>query len=477
MTSQQVIEGKAKARANAELDLKMCANINLRFLLRSSISTYLKAIYLKKLRFTREWYCARSFLSEVQIRSYFTIEEVTLKLKRQKQYGRMKQLEKALSRYSRAAHREVVARLFVLPRELRDMIYDELWALDSCKEKLIDMLVSGDDRNERRRGPWTQRYPGKFDCFLPSLAKQGFGGRQVATEMLKAFGKRDGTDITESSYSDHWSWSAYRVSWKKMHDLITVKMFHSDVTLYELLGNMGLVIVFDCMDKIDGNEGLERIGIPGNFNAELRRCIDALSSLRDQKPRSITFGFEDETIGVPSNTTHLFRSLSGPFHELRQLGFDINVRCQTDGYGRWAWDMSGTYNTHSPHTDNVDKWTLRNWSLNFTRVNEQFEEAHLMGETFVFNPNGPLRGSFRIKKHVWEAMRKELYRAYPEIDNVVKWTKNERGEIWMDCGCVRNKHTCCPYYLCYNHGGWDVIEDGRWNNSCYICKGLVAPAL
>ncbi|KAI4661377.1 uncharacterized protein J4E79_005190 [Alternaria viburni] len=204
-------------------------------------------------------------------------------------------------------------------------------------------------------------------------------------------------------------------------------MFHSDVTLYELLGNTGLVIVFDCMDEIDGNEGLERIGIPGNFNAELRHCIDMLSSLRNQKPRPVTFGFEDETRGVPSNITHLFRSLSGPFHELRQLGFDINVRYQTSSDYDCVWDMSGTYNTHNPHTDDVDKWTLRDWSLNFTRVNEQFEEAHLMGETFVFNPNGPLRGSFRIKKHVWEAMRKELYRAYPEIDKVVKWTKNERG--------------------------------------------------
>jgi len=472
MTSRQAIEGKAKARANAELDLKMCANSDLRVLFRSSVSIYLKGPHLQP---TPEWFCAYYFLLEVQNRSYFTIEEVTLRLKRQKQYGKLEELEKALSRYSRAAYREIVARLFVLPRELRDMIYDELWALHSCKETFINGLICGDDRINRRREPWTQRYPGKLDCFLPNLAKEWFGEREVATEMLKAFGRRDGTDITARGCSD--SWSSYHVSWKKLNDLITVKMFDSDVTLYELLGNTGLVIVFDCMDKIDGVEGLERIGIPGNFNAELRRCIDALSLLRNQKPRPITFGFEDETTGVPSNVTHLFRSLSGPFHELRQLGFDINIRCQTNGYFRYVWDMSGTYNTHSPHTDDVDKWTLRDWSLNFTRVNEQFEEAHLMGETFVFNPNGPLRGSFRIKKHVWEAMRKELYRAYPEIDNVVKWTKNEKGEIWMDCGCAKEKHTCCPYYLSYKHGGWDVIEDGRWNNSCYICKGLVAPDL
>lgn len=408
---------------------------------------------------------------DVQNRSYFTIEEVTLKLKRQKQYGKIEELEKVISRCSQAAYREIVARLFALPRELRNMIYDELWALDSCRRTLIDVLIRGHDRNNQLRAPWNQRYSGKFDCFPPNLAKQWFGRMEVATEMLKAFGKRDGTDTIDMSCT------TYHVSWKKLHDLTTVKIFHSDVTLYELLGNMRLAIVFDCMDEINGNEGLERMSIPGNFNAELRRCIDVASSLRNQTPRPITFRFEDQTTGVPSNITHLFRSLSGPFHELRQFGFDINIRCQTNGHCDCAWDMSGTYNNHGPHTDDVDKWTMRDWSLNFTRVSGQFQNASGMGELFIFNPNGPLPGSFRIKKHVWEVMRKELYRAYPEIESVVKWTKNKKGEIWMDCGCVNEEHTCCPYYLCLKHGGWEVNLDGKWNTSCYICKGLVASDL
>jgi hypothetical protein len=470
MASQQTINEYAKATANAESYLKLSANNAQQDNICAPPSPHQEEDHNELALFS-----AGEFLIKSQHRPCQTLKEVTTKLTKQKQHGKLEKLTKAISHYSRAGYRELVPRLLVLPREIRDMIYDELWSLGSSKEYLMNQLVCEDSTfgRYRRRSAKHGHRPsnGRTVCHLPSFSKRAFVGAEVAREVLDAFRRRDSTSEGDGS-------RAHYVSWENLHDFTTAKVFQSGFTLYELLENLDLFIVFDCVDQIDGNEGLERIGIPGCFNAKLRRCIDTLSSLRHRKPRSITFQFIDLTDGVPSSITYLFRSLSVPFHELRHLGFDVRVIY--GAFGVFNWDMSGEHNHHGSHTEDVWNWTLRDWSLNFTRTNGHFKEASFMDRTFVFNPNGPLSGRYRVKKPIWEALRKELYRAYPDVDTAVKWTKNTKGEIWIDCGCVDEEHTCCTFYLCGEHGGWDWRSgrlDDDLNTYCYICKGLVAPAL
>ncbi|KAG9186877.1 hypothetical protein G6011_09985 [Alternaria panax] len=178
---------------------------------------------------------------------------------------------------------------------------------------LMDQLAAGGYKRGRKH--------------LPDFAKRELVGESAATEALQAFPRSILRRV-----SDPYNLTYY-VSWERLHDLTTAKVFHTGLTLHELFENVRLSITFDCLDEIDDNEGLERIGIPGSFNSRLERCLHALSALRNQKPRPVIFEFVDETKGVPSNMTHLFRSLSALFHELQHLGFDVRVTCS-------GWDMN-----------------------------------------------------------------------------------------------------------------------------------------
>jgi hypothetical protein len=72
---------------------------------------------------------------------------------------------------------------------------------------------------------------------------------------------------------------------------------------------------------------------------------------------------------------------------------------------------------------------------------------------------------------LWEGIRRYLYRAYPDVEEVIMVTEGKNGMLYIDCGCPAEKHTCSPYLLCHKHGGWDYGAELE-NAYCYKCLGL-----
>lgn len=72
---------------------------------------------------------------------------------------------------------------------------------------------------------------------------------------------------------------------------------------------------------------------------------------------------------------------------------------------------------------------------------------------------------------LWEGIRRYVYRAHPDVEEVIMVTEGEDGMLYIDCGCAVDKHTCSAYFLYLKHGGWDY-SGATENTYCYKCLGL-----
>jgi hypothetical protein len=70
----------------------------------------------------------------------------------------------------------------------------------------------------------------------------------------------------------------------------------------------------------------------------------------------------------------------------------------------------------------------------------------MCGRAFIQNPHGPLKEyemDWEDTLPIWEGIRKELYQAFPNVDEAVNVVDRGNGELYVDRGCGTGRHTCC----------------------------------
>ncbi|KAI8936358.1 hypothetical protein NX059_006770 [Plenodomus lindquistii] len=304
------------------------------------------------------------------------------------------------AQYLCALYEELSARLSALPREIRDLIYEELWEPGWFWEPGDCWRLNWYGIEEIL--PVTLRYPWSPNCcspatsptflcpcstHLPYFIQVRLMDKVVVGEILDALNRRirAHTRSCASTIREH----KYRINWDTLERFATPDIFHLGVSIHRLFETLHLRVLFDCMDVIDGDGGLEVLGIPGGFKAQLDRCVKSLWALCEEKPRRVTFVFKAKRYPprMPSNATFLFRALSAVFHELKARGFDVHVVYE-DYWCRWELSVR-----HWAMEDEPDPWTwdLTAWNLNLTRSDLHFHPRR-RGEHFP-EPNGPIQGS------------------------------------------------------------------------------------
>lgn len=392
------------------------------------------------------------------------------------------ELDTAILRHSKAACEELSARVLQLPRELRDDIYFHLWGFPFYHEYDAEAtfgktLNSFGPTLVKLALPCTEARQSIPTCAclrkVPRFLDPGLVGRQFALEALEMYQKQTGT---RTRYH-----ARYLVHWSDMEAFATRDVLHLGLTLHEVLTNHHLTIDIGSLEDIGRESTLDAIGIPGS-SGRLDRLVDALYALSKQKPRPITFAFEDRVAKTPFNLDYVLHKLSGPFHQMHKSGFDMTADYDNGGsrfsrrplgVGKWTIGEDGW----DPDRKDVWSWGLHQWNLHFTRSNEGFYPAGGMGESFYFPPNGPiakhLSDPYCGRMQLWESIRRFLYRAFPDVEEAIVLKEGDDGYLYIDCGCPEDKHTCSDYYLCQKHDGWDR-GSGHSNDYCYKCLGLEA---
>ncbi|KAF1840931.1 uncharacterized protein K460DRAFT_420769 [Cucurbitaria berberidis CBS 394.84] len=376
--------------------------------------------------------------------------------------------------FSKASLQEISGRLLALPRELRDVIYEYLWDFESHNSdnfKTLIFLADFTTPPPSCSGP-LGTVP-SCTCFthVSHFLDSGIMDKQVVLEILGIFHTRMKKGPPRRS-------SSYTLEWGDVEAFAARDILHLGLTLHGVLTNHRLRINFDCLDEPECDGVLETIGVPGGVHDQLQRTADALSRLCLESPRTIQFDFEDYVDGVPTKMEYVFRTLSEPFHRLKQHGFDVRVSYEHKGEYMFDdnncgyWDL-GEDGWESSKRSDVWQWGLLDWKLNFSRANSWFQpQSSGLGGNFVPNPNGPIPeecfDDYRRKMPVWEGIRRYLYRYQPDIEEVITWTRSTEGWYRWDCGCASEKHTCSEYFLCVKHNGWKYRRDGL-DLACWKC--------
>ena len=386
------------------------------------------------------------------------------------------EFEKAVVRQSKASCLVISTKLTQLPRELRDIIYSHVLEMQPYDSLLAHFfpkkLIPPPPCCNSRSSTVSTICP--CSTGLKHFLNPEFLGKNHTLEILDVFktyirsknGRRYGAE-----YSLHRS---------EFAPFAERELFHLGTTLHELCEDMRLIVRLNFADTRTEERYTERleIGLSNATDDEMKRAVQALSALRSGKPRRITFAFSDETLdGPPKNMNHVLRTLGVPFRELKSSGFDVRLTYNSgdrglplDVFGQWNL----VSNFWSDHFLEPWQWTLKDWSVNFTMTNDRFQPWGMMGDSYTVNPHGPVNKphkDFRLVLPVWESIRRELYQAFVEIDEVVKLVDRGDGKMFVDCGCEADRHTCCDYYLCDAHGGWDNDTNGP-NTYCYKCRGI-----
>ncbi|KAH3992329.1 hypothetical protein HBI81_194060 [Parastagonospora nodorum] len=387
-----------------------------------------------------------------------------------------RELEDAIVRQSKASCLDISAKLTQLPRELRDTVYNYMLEERPYNRPLVHFFP----RDVVPPSPCCSSSPSSSICpcstGLVHFLNPDFMGETIALEILDAF-KTDMRAEKGRRYRPN-----YSLHWSELKEFASRELFHLDTTLHELCEDMRLSVRLNFADVLTEKKHTERleIGLSTATDDAIQSAVQALSTLRSGKPRRITFAFSDEALeGPPKNMDQVFCALGVPFRELKSAGFDMRLTDTSGDRDLW-WDGFGHWKLSSNYWNDCLRepwsWTLRDWSVNFTMTNYQFQPSGMGGDRYTPNPHGPVNKphkDFRQKLQVWESLRRELYQSFVEIDEAVKLVDRGDGKIFVDCGCEADGHTCCEYYLCDTHGGWDNDSDGS-NTYCYKCLGIEA---
>ncbi|KAL6708493.1 hypothetical protein ACN47E_002756 [Coniothyrium glycines] len=388
-----------------------------------------------------------------------------------------KPMRAAMALLAKTSLKELIARLFTMPREVRDLIYDYLWGFDLFKGSMISSAFPLSDPVSTALQSCSRSSTTPRGCIchknVPICLNVKLIGKRAALEAIDAFHRKA---------RERLSYGCYHADWTQAASLSSPQCLHLDINLHTLLKGCQLQVCFDCLDNRKPEWGLDSIGIPGGTRGQLARCATALCQLAEQGPRRITFKFVDTTEGTPSDFKHVFSTLAAPLHQLRSHGFDVRVVYDTNSDTRYGnlgrWDLGS--DGWEVQRSNVFAWTLYDWKMNFTRANSTFVPTYYADGTGTHPcPNGPvdLPGKdLRDKVEVYEDLRRYLFRTRPEVEQSVGFREENTvgafGSVFVDCRCPLGRHTCSAYHLCFEHGGWDGDEEEGLNTYCYECRGI-----
>ncbi|KAF1941860.1 hypothetical protein EJ02DRAFT_434521 [Clathrospora elynae] len=393
---------------------------------------------------------------------------------------------------SKASIQELIARIFALPRELREMVYENLWDFPKYHWAFLDLILY--NRKLLLVPPpacsQSQGTVPACSCLtkVPFFLNSGLMGKQMAMEMLDVFQREVKKRTGRTKHA------SYRIHWKDFLTFAKRDIFHLGLNLHAVLKGYNLEIEIDYLDGHNPDTGQENSGATGYLSDQLTQFLEAefleaLALLESEDPRPITFSFVDRAKGIPRNMDDVFRVISVPFHKLKARGFDVRVTYTSyntahryGGMTRWdlgsdGWKLDESNGWIFERSD-VWSWSVYQWKVNFTRSNEWFQTSawNNLGaqESITPCPNGPIDSYWCSKVPVWEAIRKHMYRTHLDMDKTVAFRRDTpQGEIFVECGCEPGKHTCSPYYLCKKHNGYQTEGLTKW---CYKCAGMVAPA-
>lgn len=330
-------------------------------------------------------------------------------LPRKRFTGRLKALRK---QYFRALYKELSTRIFMLPQEIRDMIYEKIWGIEECWQ--LDYF--GIDKALPPSCSWCKWSPPRSSpdagstalcpcsAHLPQLVQSRLVGKAMASEMLGTLRRMN--HVGSNDRHD------YNLEWGDMEYFATPDIFHLGMCVHSLFEKLHLRVHFGCLDGIENDRGLEALGVPGGFTTQLAGCVQSLGMLSDQGPRRITFVFEETGQTVPSNVTFLFRALCAVFHELKGHVFDMRVQYRPCWMSKW--NLRASEWIIGPEKDPWT-WDLATWNPNFTRTNFQYLPKSVSGDCSFHDPNGPVEICFLTKLPVWESIRRDLYYFQPDV--------------------------------------------------------------
>ncbi|KAH9865623.1 hypothetical protein J1614_009208 [Plenodomus biglobosus] len=204
--------------------------------------------------------------------------------------------------------KELSTRIFMLPREFGDMIYEDIWRIEECWElnyfginKILPQSYSWCKWSPPRCSP-DAGSTALCPCLahLPQLVQSRLMGKAMASEMLGTLRRLIRAHVASNDQHE------YNLEWSDMVYFATPDIFHLGMSIHSLFEKLRLRVHFGCLEIIKNDRGLEALGIPGGFTSQLAGCVKSLRMLSDQGLRRITFVFEETAQTVPSNVTFLF---------------------------------------------------------------------------------------------------------------------------------------------------------------------------
>jgi hypothetical protein len=137
-------------------------------------------------------------------------------------------------RYAKASIRDLTARLFALPRELRDIVYGYIWEANSSPTwSLIKSLFIAHDGKRIRRLPACTGTPETLPsckCLAkaPSFLDPGLIEKHIISELLELYHQ----EVIKCRKGNR---SSYRIHWDDMEAFASRDVLHLGATLHGVL--------------------------------------------------------------------------------------------------------------------------------------------------------------------------------------------------------------------------------------------------
>lgn len=223
---------------------------------------------------------------------------------------------------------EIATNMLRLPRELRDMIYEQLF--NEYPPPFYNMVWP---HNENQ---WPLRCSGPPCTCLrlhPHYIDLNFMDRQVAREVLQVF-----KSIAAAYYYE------FNMCHHEVEDFVTGDAYHVGITREELFRGTDLQINFWFVLYDKEAEWLEN---KDKTDAEIASTSKFLMEIPFKGLRSITFDIDcPRLLEHPINLSCVLKATSPAFHGLRDKGFSVRLRYKHGelminwDFGVAVWDWS-----------------------------------------------------------------------------------------------------------------------------------------
>jgi hypothetical protein len=203
---------------------------------------------------------------------------------------------------------EIAAKLLRLPRELRDMIYIQLF--NEYPPPFYDMTrpISEHQWPVKCTGP-----PCNCLRLHPHYIDLNFMGRQVAREVLEVF-----KPIATGYHYE------INILHDEVEDFVTDDAYHVGITREELFRGMDLNIEFWLVLFDKDTEWLKN---KDKVDARIATALKSLMKIPFKEPQTITFDIGCVSLDEhPINLDYILKAISPAFHGLREKGFSMRLR-------------------------------------------------------------------------------------------------------------------------------------------------------